>query len=112
MATAERSIGALTQRQSRLWVLALLTFGVGDVVTTWLGLRISGVVEVGPVTTPIVQRYGIAAILGLKGLVFAGGFLAWRLLPPPHRVGIPLGVAVVGVAVTCWNAVVLLAATA
>lgn len=105
-----QSVEPLRRSQPQLWVLALLTFGLGDVTTTWVGIQVGGVSEVGPLTTPMLQRHGIAAMVALKVVVFGGGYAAWRVLPSPQRVGVPLGVAIVGVAITCWNAAVLLAA--
>jgi hypothetical protein len=89
--------------RTQIWLLAVLFFGIGDVVTTSVGLEIAGVTEIGRVTAPLVERYGLSAVLTLKIVVFSGGYVAWRVIPRPHSIGIPLGLTVVGVSVTGWN---------
>lgn len=99
------------ERRSRhhwLWAFAVLSFGLGDAVTTALGVGAEGLVETGPVATPLLQQFGLVSMVVLKLAVFGAGYLAWRGLPRPHRVGIPLGLAVVGVVVTAWNSLLLL----
>lgn len=94
--------------RSPLWVLAVLFFGVGDLSTTTVGVSTVGIEEAGPVTGPLVEQYGLRGMLFLKCLVLGGAYAAWRLLPQPHCVGIPLGLSLVGVVVTVWNARILL----
>ncbi|WP_253738570.1 hypothetical protein [Halohasta salina] len=93
--------------RSALWVVAVAFFGVGDLTTTAVGLQFPGVVEAGPVVGPVVDRYGIAGIGLVKCLVLAGSYGLWRAVPTPHRLGVPLGLAVVGVGVTGWNTVIV-----
>jgi len=93
--------------RSALWVAAVAFFGVGDLTTTTIGLGLAGVVEAGPVVGPAVDRYGIAGIGLMKLLVLGGSYGLWRAVPAPHRLGVPLGIAVVGVAVTGWNTAII-----
>lgn len=86
-----------------LWVLAVLFFGVGDVVTTSVGMGIEGLLEFGPVTAVVLGRYGFGGMVVAKALVFGGCFLVWRCTRRPYSVGVPLGLTVVGVFVTGWN---------
>ena len=95
-----------------LWATAVAFFGVGDLATTTIGLGFAGVVEAGPVVGPVVGRYGITGIALVKILVFGGSYGLWRAVPPPHRLGVPLGIAVVGVGVTGWNIAVIAVALA
>jgi hypothetical protein len=88
-------------------VVGLLCFGVGDVVTTSVGLRAAHVTEIGPLVGPVVERYRVPGLVGLKIAVFGVCYLVYRLLPSPHDAGIPLGLAVFGTAVVCWNLFVL-----
>jgi hypothetical protein len=85
----------------------VFTFGVGDLATTLVGFGVAGVTEVGPVAGPLLSRLGPAGAVGLKFAAFAVSYGLWRLVPRPYAVGIPLGLAVVGVGVTCWNLVVV-----
>ena len=98
--------------RTALWATAVAFFGVGDLTTTAVGLGFAGVVEAGPVVGPVVDQYGIAGIGLVKLLVFAGSYGLWRAVPAPHRLGIPLGIAVVGVGVTGWNIAVIAVALA
>lgn len=86
-----------------LWAVAVLFFGVGDVVTTSVGLGIEGLFELGPVTSVFVERYGLGGMVASKALIFGGCFLCWRVVQRPYRVGVPLGLALLGVSVTGWN---------
>jgi len=91
-----------------LWGLAVAGFVVGDAVTTLAGLSIAGVVETGPVVGPLLRQHGLGVIPLVKLATVAAGYVAWRLAPSPHAAGIPLGLALVGVAATGWNVFVLL----
>lgn len=100
-------VGRLRAHQSTLWIAALLLYGFGDLITTTVGLSHHDIVEVGPVAQPIVGAYGTLGLAVLKSATLFGSYLVWRLVPPPHRVGIPLGLAIVGIAVTGWNTAVI-----
>lgn len=94
-------------RRERVWIAAVLLFGVGDVVTTSVGLATGGVAEIGPATAPLIAAYGLGAMLAVKLLAFGVFFLLWRVVPRPHCAGVPVGLALLGLAVTAWNLVVL-----
>lgn len=96
--------------RSQIWLLAVLFFGVGDVVTTGLGIGMLGVTEAGPVTAPLVRQYGLGVLPVLKVAVFGAGYLLWKTVPRPHCVGVPLGLTVVGISATGWNLHVLVVA--
>ncbi|MFW6003808.1 MAG: hypothetical protein ACOCPT_05250 [Halanaeroarchaeum sp.] len=89
------------------WISAVVFFVAGDFVTTTLGLTVDGVVERNSILAPLVAEHGVVVILVLKAVVVGGGYVFYRTLPRPHDVGVPLGFATVGVAVTGWNVVVL-----
>lgn len=103
----DRASESLARRGRELWALAVLAFGVGDLATTGLGVAADQIVEAGPLGVPVVREYGMYGMVALKATVFGLSYGAWRLVPDPQRVGIPLGLATVGVLVTVWNAVVL-----
>jgi len=94
-------------RRSWLWVVGLLCFGLGDAVTTTVGLQTGHVAEVGPVVSFVVEHYRIVGLFALKCALFGACYLLYRLLPSPQNVGIPLGLATVGPLVVGWNLLVL-----
>lgn len=91
-----------------LWSLAVAFFIVGDLVTTSVGVSSGQIAEVGPLGDPIVSRYGLPGMVALKLVVVCLSYLAWRIVPAPDRIGIPLGLLLVGVLVTFWNSFVVL----
>jgi len=93
-----------------LWTLAVAFFIIGDLLTTSVGLSLGQVTEAGPIVEPIVYRYGLPGMVALKLAVVGFAYLAWRLVPDPERVGIPIGLLFVGALVTVWNALVLFVA--
>ena len=44
----------------------------------------------------------------LKLLTFGLVYLLWRVTPRPYRIGVPLGIAILGIMVTVWNIVILI----
>lgn len=101
------AVTALVGNERLLWVVAVAFFGIGDLATTWAGLHFEQVAEVGPVVDDVILAYGTVAMVGLKLFVFAVGYALWRIVPAPHRAGVPLGLAVLGVLVTFWNVGIL-----
>lgn len=105
-----RSIERLQFAETRLWGIAIAFFGVGDVVTTSLGLRLDGVSEAGVVTSILLEQYGLVSMLAVKIAMFTVFYFVWLSTPRPHRAGVPLGLAVLGVIVVWWNLFVNVAA--
>jgi hypothetical protein len=100
-------VATALDNQFALWVVAFLFYGLGDAVTTLLGLRGDGASEAGPVALYALEHGGTPGFLAVKFAFIGVCFLAWYLVDTPGRVAIPLALAVVGVAVTAWNLVVL-----
>jgi hypothetical protein len=94
-----------------LWVVAVLWFGAGDVVTTTLGLGLPGVVERQPLAAWLFEVSPLGGMVALKAAVFGGCYALWRRAPEPYCVGVPLGLATVGLVVVAWNLHVLVLAT-
>lgn len=94
----------------QLWVLVGLSFGLGDVVTTIVGLRLAGVYELQLIAASLFQYSVLGAMLVLKSIVFGSCFVLWTWTPRPHRFGVPLGLITLGVLVTTWNLHILLRA--
>ena len=102
----ERLVRAITRHSSLLWVFAILTFGVGDVVTTAAGLSL-GAVESHPLSEIVLTAAGIPGMIAWKALTLAAfvGFAA--AVPRQWRVGVPIGVVLWGAVVTTWNLLVV-----
>lgn len=90
-----------------LWLGAVLFFVVGDVVTTSVGLGLDPIVELGPVVGPLIARYGLAVMIALKVGVVGLCYGLYCCVPRPHDVGVPLGLALLGLVVTGWNLALL-----
>jgi hypothetical protein len=97
------SVERLQFAETRLWAVAVAFFGIGDLVTTTVGLSIAGVYEAGVVSGFLVEQYGLVSMVAVKLALLALFYLLWRLTPRPHRVGVPLGLALLGVIVVWWN---------
>lgn len=107
----EETVDHLTDFSVHLWLLALVFFGAGDLLTTAVGIRFERTVEVGPLASTIVQ-YGVGPLVALKIVSIGLCGLLWRVAPRPHRVGVPLGLAALGVLVSLWNLSILFAVLA
>jgi len=94
--------------QARLWILVIVFFGVGDLVTTMLGLTIGSSTEANPLVAMLVDQYGVFVLLPLKIAMIGGCYVGWRQLPLPHPVVVPLVLALLGIVVTIWNTGILL----
>lgn len=104
----ETGLAWLAVRERSLWIVVLLCYGLGDLLTTLVGLATGRGAEAGPVAAELVAEFGLPALVALKLTSLATFYLAWRLLPRPVRVAVPIGVAGVGVVVSVWNLFVLL----
>lgn len=100
-------IATVIDNQSMLWALAVVLYGVGDAVTTLVGLKSDGITEGGPVALYALGQGGIPGFLLLKVGFIGVCFLVWWVVRTPGRVAIPLALVVVGAVVTGWNLVVL-----
>lgn len=99
----------LARNRRSLWILAVCFFGIGDLVTTGIGLRTGQIVEIGPIAGPVVRVLGFPGMVALKVGFLAACFVAWRRISDPDRVGIPLALAAMGVLITGWNLWILTA---
>lgn len=90
-----------------LWALGVLFFGVGDLATTAVGLATGSATERNVAPALAVDRHGIVALFGLKLLAFGVCYLLWRVSGRPYRLGVPLGLSLLGVVATGWNLTVL-----
>lgn len=102
-------VEGLAARERILWVAAVALYGIGDTVTTAVGLRTAGAREVGPVAGPALEAAGIVGLVGLKGGFVGACAGLWWAANTPGRVAIPLALAVAGGGVTLWNLAMLAA---
>lgn len=87
----------------RLWLVAVTLFGIGDLVTTTVGISVAGAREIGPLTAVLLDQYGFVSMVVSKSLVLGAFYLVWKRTPREYRLGVPLGLAALGGLVVCWN---------
>lgn len=107
---SEERLPVVGGNDRQLWIAAVVLYGVGDTVTTFWGLSITGVAEAGPIAGPFIESYGQHALLAIKVVVFSVFYAVWRLLRTPGRVAVPFALALVGGVVTAWNLIVIMSA--
>jgi len=90
-------------RDSVLWVGAILFWGLGDTLTTAVGLSSGVTREVGPVSVHVLGIGGVGLLAVFKIVCLFAAFGWWYYWPSGNRVGIPAGLALVGVSITVWN---------
>lgn len=90
-----------------LVVAAVLLYGVGDVATTAVGLAVPGIVEANPTARPVLVAHGVPGLIAFKAVVMGCFFAVASALPARHRVAVPLGLVLVGAAVTAWNLLII-----
>lgn len=101
----------LADHERSFWIAAIVWYGIGDTVTTLLGLSYADVAEVGPVAGPAMEGLGAVGLILIKLGLFALAAAGWSLLRRPTRVAIPVAITIVGTAVTVWNVFVILLST-
>jgi len=94
-------------RNSTLWLFAILTFGVGDLLTTGYGLQI-GLVENHPLYHSLPTDLVLPLAFIVKLLVMAVFLTLYRLVPSHVRVGVPIGLSLLGTGITAWNSYLIL----
>jgi hypothetical protein len=92
------------------WLVAIALFGVGDLLLTLFGLLTGWAIEAHPLAGQLVTGYGVWVLVPLKVAVIALFVGLYRLAPREVRVGVPLGLALLGGLVVVWNVFVLLRA--
>jgi hypothetical protein len=90
-----------------LWLAVVLVFVVGDGVTTWYGLRRSGVSEGHPIARRVLNRAGLGGLLAAKAVVVIVAFVGGAWLPARWSWAPAAALLVVGVAILLNNLRVL-----
>jgi len=85
-----------------LWGFALLVFGVGDVITTTVGIRYFGLQETNPIVVRLVgRRPSVVQTVAFKAVVLVGALVVDRavgaLVGFPGSILVPLVVLGIGV---------------
>lgn len=102
-----------TDRNAKIiWGIALLTFGLLDTVLTYHAVT-HGIAREGNVfLAAVMETHGEWTLWLLKGiamaLFYAGYLLLEERMDDRMRLGIPIGLSVVGVPVVAWNLTVIL----
>lgn len=96
-----------------VWLLALAGFVIGDVLTTAIGFSL-GAAEANVLPAWVFSQVDTTIGTGLvkvgwKALVFIGFLWLYDRAPWPHRIGVPVGLALIGAVAVGWNVAVILA---
>lgn len=98
---------SLDEQDAKLWVASVALFGLGDLVTTGVGLSVAGVAETNHAVATLVGSHGFGTFVALKGLVLLAFYGVSTRLPSSHAVGVPMALTTLGLAVTLWNCLVV-----
>lgn len=105
VAVTSRILPSLSRREAGLWIATLLTYGLGDVLTTHLAIWL-GAVEMNP-ALGLVHTHGLAPLVAWKLVVAAVAFAVFAAAG--RRWLAPACLTAVGGAGVVWNLVVILA---
>lgn len=94
---------ATSKTENILWGTAAATYGFGDVITTAAGVKLPGVVEAHPLLESIIERYGVGGLTVMKFLTMIGFYGMYQKVDEDYKVGVPMGLTVVGSGVTVMN---------
>lgn len=91
----------------QLWASAVSFFVVGDLITTYYGIKASHIHEANKIPHMMLHHGGFMYMVTVKILFVVAAFIVWRHLNEKYRVGIPLGLTLLGVVVTVHNILTL-----
>lgn len=89
------------------WGVAVVSFGVLDVLLTMIAVGFGFAEEANPLVAAGIDRYDLWILPVWKGLVFGIWYQVFRTVPRPYNAGVPIGLALLGSVIVCWNAAVL-----
>lgn len=87
-----------------MWGLAILTFGVGDIYTTSIGLQQAAINESNPAAKTVLNHFGTGGMIFTKAAVFGASYIAYKNIDDTSKSGIPIGLSLLGAGVTLHNA--------
>jgi hypothetical protein len=98
----------MSSRDDLLWTTAIATYGIGDIITTQAALEEHpAVFEGNDVATVVLDRFGPEGMILMKVGVLMVASAAYDELPEPERIGIPIGLSLLGIAIVANNTMVL-----
>jgi Mn2+/Fe2+ NRAMP family transporter len=89
------------------WIVAVALFGAGDLALTLFGLVSARAVEAHPIAGRLVATYGVWVLVPVKIAVVGAFYGFYRATPREFRIGVPLGLSLLGAVVAGWNLYVL-----
>lgn len=101
----------VTRDEEILWTTSVLTYGVGDIFTTTIGLRQPGVIEAHPISASILETSGVGGMIAIKALTLIGFGALWRISPEEIRIGVPVGLTMLGSGIVLNNIRIISEAT-
>lgn len=89
---------------------SFLSFVVGDLATTYVGLLYYSdkIVESNPFAIFVMNEYGLLAFIPMKLIAFGVIISLYKITPDPQRLAVPATLTAIGSAVTVWNSYLLL----
>ncbi|SDQ25849.1 hypothetical protein [Natronobacterium texcoconense] len=102
MATVDWAL-ALPSVHHSLWILAVLTYGIGDLASTLYFVSTAPVVEAHPIAAHVTASVGHGILVPWKMAAFLLFYGLYRITPSDYRIGVPIGLVLLGGAVTAWN---------
>ena len=91
--------------KAALWAAAVSLYGVGDLATTLIALRLGGV-ERHPVAAQAIAEFGGGILVGWTIVslgLFGAAYVALQRLDVQARIGIPIGLSILGLAICANN---------
>lgn len=110
------SIGSILSRQSLstlssrpvLWIFTIGFYGIGDILTTLVGMSRPPLKEGGPVAAPLLAGGSPLVFIGFKMCLLAALFVLVRFVSDRTAIVLLAAFATAGVGVTAWNGWLLL----
>ncbi|AGB31774.1 hypothetical protein C488_14982 [Natrinema pellirubrum DSM 15624] len=90
-------------RPSRLWLAAIALFGVADIATTTYLVTTTPFAEGNPILATLFAEFGVWVLIPIKAVGFVFFYGLYRVVPRTWRVGVPIGLALLGCVVSVWN---------
>ncbi|AAQ13728.1 hypothetical protein [His 1 virus] len=89
------------------WHSAIATFGIGDTVTTIIGLSMAGIYEANPAANTILGELGLFGIIAAKVLYFGLMYIIVKSMPEHSRKYGPITITVLGTLICLWNIAII-----
>ncbi|PSQ43991.1 hypothetical protein BRD17_05005 [Halobacteriales archaeon SW_7_68_16] len=87
-----------------VWTVAVVTYGVGDAVTTAFAVKMPGIEEANPVLRSVLgPTPSLPGLLALKAGFFALAVAISLAIGRTAAVGVPVGIVLVGVSAVVSN---------